>query len=165
MDKLTDTHVAKAGTKPTDFGRALLERLRRDPVPRLRIPTDDPQEDRLVLDSESCRFDVEWHLRPDRTSHVDIFVEHRSDPALLADWLASNLDRVNEETDSELDDYAVPGATYACPTQWTETWSPQAGTEFIDWIVRCLNAFSTVPVARPSHPRRNGLQTIATPRP
>ena len=147
MDKLTDTHVAKAGTKPTDFGRALLERLRRDPVPRLRIPTDDPQEDRLVLDSESCRFDVEWHLYPDRTSHVDIFVEHRSDPALLTGWLARNLDRVNSETDSELDDYAVPGATYACPQQWADAWSPQAGTEFIDWIVRCLNAFSTVPVA------------------
>ena len=96
MDKLTDTNGAEAGTTPADFGRVLLERLRRDPVPRLRIPTDDPQEDRLVLDSESCRFDVEWHLYPDRTSHVDIFVEHRSDPALLAGWLARNLDRVNE---------------------------------------------------------------------
>ena len=149
MDKLTDTNGAKTGTTPADFGRTLLERLRRDPVPRLRIQTDDPQEDRLVLDSDSCRFDVEWNLHPDRTSHVDIFVEHRSNPVLLADWLARNLERVNSETDSELDDYTLPGATYACPQQWADTWSPQAGTEFIDWIVRCLNAFSTVPVARP----------------
>ena len=150
MDKLTDTNVAIGCTVSADFGRALLERLRRDPAPRLRIPTDDPQEDRLVLDSESCRFDVEWHLYPDRTSHIDIFAEHRSDPELLTGWLARNLDRVNSETDSELDDYAVPGATYACPTRWAETWSPQAGAEFIDWIVRCLNAFSSVPAAHPT---------------
>ena len=147
---MNDMNPAEGVTTPADFGRALLERLRRYPLPDLRIPmSDNSSEDRLVLDSESCRFDVEWHLRPDRTSHVDIFVEHRSDPALLAGWLARNLDRVNSETDSELDDYAVPGATYACPQQWADAWSPQAGTEFIDWIVRCLNAFSTVPVACP----------------
>ena len=142
--------TAEADMAPADFGRALLERLRRVPIPRLRIPTDDPQEDRLVLDSDSCRFDVEWYLHLDRPSHVDVFVEHRSDPALLVGWLARNLGRVNSDTDSELDDYAVPGATYACPARWAETWSPQAGAEFIDWIVRCLNVFSAVPAAHPT---------------
>ena len=146
MNGVKNMNAAEACTTPADFGRALLERLRRDPVPGLRIlPTNDPPEDRLVLESDSCRFDVEWHLHPDRPSHVDFFVEHRSDPALLSDWLARNLGRVNSETDSELDDYAVPGATYACPSRWAASWSPQAGAEFIDWIVRCLNAFSTVP--------------------
>ena len=148
VNDMTSTEVC---TAPADFGRTLRERLRRDPVPGLQIPpTDDPPEDYLALESNSCRFDVEWYLHPDRPSHVDVFVEHRSDPALLADWLARNLSRVNSETDSELDDYAVPGATYACPTRWAESWSPQAGAEFIDWIVRCLNAFSTVPAVHPT---------------
>ena len=145
---LPATTAGEGCAEPTDFGRALLERMRCGSIPGLRIPSSGIlREDELSLDSDACRFDVEWHLYPDRTSHVDIFVEHRSDPALLAGWLARNLDRVNSETDSELDDYAVPGATYACPQQWADAWSPQAGTEFIDWIVRCLNAFSTVPVA------------------
>ena len=151
MNDVKNMNAAEACTAPADFGRALLERLRRDSVPGLRLPSmNDPPEDLLVLESDSCRFDVEWYLHPDRPSHVDVFVEHRSDPALLSDWLARNLGRVNSKTDSELDDYAVPGATYACPTRWAETWSPQAGAEFIDWIVRCLNAFSAVPAAHPT---------------
>ncbi len=151
MNDVKNMNAAEVCTAPADFGLALLERLRRDPVPGLRLPpTNDPPEVQLALKSDSCRFDVEWYLHPDRISHVDIFVEHRSNPALLVGWLARNLGRVNSETDSELDDYAVPGATYACPTRWAETWSPQAGAEFIDWIVRCLNAFSSVPAAHPT---------------
>ena len=45
------------------FGRELVERLRRDSVPGLRIPSGGlPREDELALDSDACRFDVEWHL-------------------------------------------------------------------------------------------------------
>ena len=148
---LPATTAGEGCAEPTDFGRALLERMRCGSIPGLRIPSSGIlREDELSPDSDACRFDVEWHLDRNRPCRVDIFVRHRSDPAILADWLARNVDRVNSETDSELDDYARPGVDYACLSRFAENWSAQAGAEFVDWVARCLAAFFEVPAVQPA---------------